>query len=79
MQWFKTEQYRRFRQILFRLLSVRIEIDQLKCDLLSNNSLFVDQLLAHTCDFIFFMSDLPTVNCPISQQITARAELFLSI
>ena len=31
MQWRKAERYQRFQQHLFRLLCVRIEIDQLKC------------------------------------------------
>ena len=52
-------------------------------ELLSNNSLFVgklneDKSLAlHARDLIFFTTDLQTVNYYITQQFTARADLFL--
>ena len=57
-------------QMCFRcLLCVRIEIDSaLVYELLSNNSLFVEQLYEdkslelHACDFIFFTNDLQIVN-----------------
>ena len=44
MQWRNFERFRRFQRLLYGLLYVIIEIDQLKCVNFSNNSLFVGRL-----------------------------------
>ena len=58
----------RLQMCFCRLLCVRIEIDQLQSELMSNNSLFVsllyeDKSLAiHARGLIFFTTDRQTVN-----------------
>ena len=69
VQWQKVGRSLRLCMCFRRLLCVRIEIDQLQCvNFFVNNSLFVGQLCEDKSlalgarDFIFFTTDLQTVN-----------------
>ena len=79
-QWRKVWRIWSIQQLLLfhHLLCVRIEIDQIQCsELLSNNLLFVGQLWADK-SLTLCTHDLTSKQWIITQQVTARADLFLN-